>query len=158
MTRALFAMAVLLSAAGCRFDTFRFYDVTLTPTEDCDIRPNGEFCDPNALPPPTTESWSVERVGDETRVFIEEEVWVASPLGKNDDPNLVKADKIEVTTRDPGPCTTTVTRDFRVLATEQGISGEIHEKTRLVGDEACGDTPTGKRTTATVGGKIAGAP
>ncbi len=147
-----------LGAAGCRLDQFNFYDVTRTPTEECDILPEGEFCDPDALSPPTTETWSVERVDNVVRVYVDEEVWVASPPGNKDDPNLVKASKLEVDTRDPGGCTNTITRDFQVLATDADITGQLHEKTRLVGGQECGDTPRGLRTTARIDGTIAGAP
>jgi len=156
----LLVLALGLSAfgAGCASNDFRFYDVTRTPTEECDILPQGEFCDPEGLSPPTIETWSVERVDGVVRVYVDEEVWVASENGEKDDPNTVRANKLEVDTRDPGPCTNTITRDFKVLATDADITGEIHEKQRLVGGQDCGDTPRGLRTTARIDGVIAEAP
>ncbi len=155
MTRALLVL-VVLGAVGCGGDFYRFYDVVRTPTEQCDIRPNGEFCDPTQVPPPISETWTVERVGSETRVYIDEEVWVADAPGPKDDANLVKASKVQVDAQ--GDCTTTTTRDFSVKASDADISGDIHEKVRVTGGSDCGDTPTGTRTSASVAGKIAGAP
>ena len=152
------AVVACAFAGGCGGDFYRFYDVVRTPTEQCDIRPNGEFCDPTQVPPPLSETWAVQRIGDETRVFIDEAVWLADKLGAKDDANLVKASKIEVDTQDHGPCTTTTTRDFEVTADDSTMKGTIHEKVRLTGGADCGDTPTGTRTTAGVTGNIAGAP
>ena len=156
-SRVVLLLAVV-AVGGCRCDSFKFYDVTRTPTQACEIRPNGEFCDANQLPPPQSESWSVEYVGDERRVYVDEEVWVAAPVAKDADPNQYIADKIEVATRDPGPCTTTTTRSFKVLATDVDLTGELREKSELVGGADCGDTPRGARATARLDGKNAGAP
>jgi hypothetical protein len=157
MKLATLLVVVALSAA-CSGDFYRFYDVVRSPTEQCEIRPNGEFCDPTQIPPPTSETWTVERTGTQTRVYIDEEVWVAEPPLKTDDAKIVRASSIEVDTQDPGPCTTTTTRDFEITVDDQTMKGAIHEKVRLTGGADCGDTPTGTRTSANVNGKIAGAP
>ena len=150
--RAGALLLLLLLLAGCRFDTFRFYDVERTPAEECDILPQGEFCKPaTEFSPPVTEGWSVEQVGGETRVYVDEEVWVANPPQDGADQNQIDADKLEVKTQDPGPCTTTTTRSISVLAAADKLTGKITEKTRLTGPADCGDTPRGLRTSDTLG-------
>ena len=157
--RAL-ALGLLLTAfAGCRCDSFRFYDVTRTRVEECDILPQGELCDePEGFAPPVTEVWAVERVGDEVRVYVDEEVWVANPPDPADDPDFVTADKLEVSTVDPGPCVTTSTRSFEILAAFDALTGEVAERDRLDGPDECGETPTGLRTRSRVDGVLSGAP
>ena len=157
--RILLMASTLAAFGACRCDSFRFYDVTRQRVEECDILPQGELCDePEGFAPPVTEVWGVEQVGEEVRVYVDEEVWVANPRDADDDPDFVTADKLEVSTREPGPCTTTRTRSFEVLAAFDGVTGELAERTRLDGPEECGQTPTGLRTRSRVDGVPAGAP
>ncbi len=159
-------IALALGALGsCRCDTFRFYDVVRERTEECDIMPQGELCDePEGFAPPVTEVWAVEHVGAEIRVYVDEEVWVANVQNPDDSPDFVTADKLEVSSREPGPCTTTRTRGFAILATYDPLTGageltgEIAERAVIEGPEQCGDTPTGLRTRARLDGIPAGAP
>lgn len=157
---AVLALGVTTGLGGaCAFDGLRFYEVTRTPTDECDIRPQGEFCvTVEELSPPTFEIWSVERHGDEVRVFVDDEVWVAQPPGEGDEAELVVADKLEVVTAEPGPCTTETVRSLSVLATADDITGTLGDKVRLEGPEACGETPLGKRTQSRIDGVVAGAP
>jgi hypothetical protein len=153
------ALVVVAAAGGCRFDSVRFYDVLRTPTQECDILPQGEFCvETEQLSPPTNEVWTVERRGDEVRVFVDDEVWVANEPAEDDEPDQVKADKLEIATRDPGPCTTTTTGSFDIVANAETLSGTAKASTRLEGAEDCGDTPRGERSVARLDGTVTGAP
>src|SRR5688572_4494383 len=129
------ALLLLVTTAGaCRCDSFRFYEVTRTTVEECDIRPNGEFCDePEGFSPPVVEVWAVERVGEETRVFVDEEVWLANPPDQDDDPDFIVADKLEIAAREPGPCVTTTSRNFQVIANDASIEGSLAESSRVEG-------------------------
>jgi hypothetical protein len=158
-TLACTLLCTLVGAtSACGGDSFRFYDVTRITTKECEIQPQDEFCDDEDLPPPVTEVWAVERVGDQVRVFVDEEVWIATPPQEGDDRDRIVADQLEVATRDPGPCTTTSEGFLSVVANDQGIDGEIHAKSRLTGADTCGATPRGSRTVATITGTLAGAP
>lgn len=157
--RLLSSALVLAAFAGCRCDTFRFYDVTRQRVEECDILPQGELCDePEGFAPPVAEVWAVERADDEIRVYVDQEVWVANPQDPEADADFITADKLEVDTREPGPCTSTTTRSFEILATFDTLTGEIAERTRIDGAEECGETPTGLRTRSRVDGILSGAP
>ncbi|MBI1946132.1 MAG: hypothetical protein HYS27_10570 [Deltaproteobacteria bacterium] len=156
----LVACLLLVAAGGaCRCDSFYFYDVVRARTEECDILPQGELCDePDGFAPPVTEVWGIEHTGDQVRVYVDEEVWIANPANPEDDPDFVTANKLEVSAREPGPCTTTRTRSFELLASFEGLTGEIAERSRLDGPEECGETPTGLRTLSRLDGVLAGAP
>lgn len=157
--RNLAALVLVVACGACRFDTFRFYDVTRARTEECDILPQGELCDePEGFAPPVDEVWAVEHVGEQVRVYVDEEVWVANPATAEGDPDFIAATKLEVSAREPGPCTTTRSRSFEILASFEGLTGEIAERSRLDGPEECGETPTGLRTTSRLDGALAGAP
>lgn len=159
MSRALPLLLLLLAFGACRCDSFRFYEVTRARVEECDILPQGELCDePEGFAPPVVETWSVERVAEQIRVYVDEEVWVANAQDPEDDPDFITASKLEVDTREPGPCVSTTTRSFEIIADFQGLAGEIAERTRLDGPEECGETPTGLRTRARVDGVLVGAP
>ena len=158
MTRALLLLLVCAIGA-CRCDSFRFYDVTRTVQEECDIRPNGEFCDePEGFSPPVDEVWTVERVGDEIRVYVDEEVWVANPLDPAQDANFITAEKLEIAAREPGPCVTTTSRSFQIVANFDTLTGSLAETSRVEGPEECGETPTGVRRLVELEGIAAGAP
>jgi hypothetical protein len=158
MTR-LGLILVVMSLGACRCDTFRFYEVTRTVQEECDIRPNGEFCDePEGFSPPVVEVWAVERVGEETRVYIDEEVWLANPPDQDDDPDFFVADKLEIAAREPGPCVTTTSRSFQITANDAELIGFMSESSRVEGPEECGETPTGVRRVVDLAGTIEGAP
>jgi hypothetical protein len=154
-----------VTLSGCTCDTFTFYEVIRTPTDECDITPTGEFCvEPEQVSPPTFEVWAIERRADEVRVIVDEEVWIASaPLAET--PDRITSSKLEIATIDPGPCTTTTTRSFDLIAVAfddaSGASelvGTLNESTRLTGPEDCGETPRGLRTVASLAGDRAGAP
>jgi hypothetical protein len=155
----LSAVLFVVAASACQCDSFRFYEVTRAAVDECDILPQGEFCDEEGegLSAPVFEIWAVEHRGDETRVIVDEEVWmpvVADPEA----PDELSASKLEVSTVEPGPCTTTTTRSFVILADTQALSGEFAASTRLTGPDDCGETPRGQRSVATLAGEIAGAP
>lgn len=162
----LFALA---SAGSCRCDSFRFYEVTRSFVDQCDILPQGEFCDEEGeqLPAPVFEIWAIEHRAQETRVVVDEEVWIADPQDP-EQPTFIRASKLEVATVEPGPCTTTRTRSFVIEettavdpasgATVEAILGNMAEKTRLTGPDDCGETPRGERTEAGIVGLVAGAP
>ncbi|MCC7071619.1 MAG: hypothetical protein IT383_09865 [Deltaproteobacteria bacterium] len=157
------AVLGVTTLGACRCDSFRFYDVVRDRVEECDILPQGELCDePEGFAPPVTEVWAVEHAGDEIRVYVDEEVWIAEPQNPEDNPSFVTANKVEVSAREPGPCTTTRTRSFEILATPDPytgtLTGEIAERSILIGPEACGETPTGLRTRARLDGVPTGAP
>jgi hypothetical protein len=147
------------SLSACRLDSFRFYEVLRTSTEECDILPQGEFCvTPDQLSAPIFEVWSVEVRGDETRIFLDDQVWIAEPPEEDADPDRIVAKKLEVTSREPGPCTTETSGSIDVLANDNGLTGTLRSKIRTEGPSACGDTPRGLRTTSGVAGTIVGAP
>lgn len=173
MRVALLAMVAVLP--GCRFDTFRFYEVTRTATSECDILPQGDFCvEPEQLSAPVFEVWAVERRGDEVRVLVDEEVWLADPPAADDSetPDRITSAKLEVASAEPGPCTTTTTRSidltadtvdsgvdpFTGLDAQSELVGQLNEQTRLTGPPACGDTPRGLRSVASLLGTLVGAP
>lgn len=170
------ALAAITVGEGCSCDTFRFYEVIRTPVDECDILPQGEFCvEPEQLSAPTFEIWAVEHRGDEVRIVVDEEVWIADALTPEQEsatPNRVTSSKKEIATVDPGPCTTTTTRTFDLVADPNDggldpltgldavreLTGTLNEQTRLTGPEDCGDTPRGLRSVAELAGDLAGAP
>lgn len=171
---ALAALGVLHGVNGCSCDSFRFYEVVRTPTDECDILPQGEFCvEPEQLSAPTFEIWAVERRGEEVRVVVDEEVWIADAEDP-ENPDLITSSKLEIATVEPGPCTTTTTRTFALVADPNDkieidpatgtdvfhseLAGTLSEQTRLTGPEECGETPLGLRSVADLVGGIAGAP
>lgn len=161
MTRAtwLSSLCMVVALSGCQYDSFRFYEVTRAAIDECDILPQGEFCDEEGegLSAPVFEIWAVEQRGDETRVIVDEEVWMAVATNP-DAPDQVSASKLEVSTVEPGPCTTTTTRSFVIAADAEQLTGEFEASTRLTGPDDCGETPRGQRSTATLAGPVAGAP
>lgn len=156
-SRALLAAWLgLVAVSGCRCDTFEFYEVIRTPTEECDILPSGEFCNPEGLSAPTFEIWSVEHVGEDVRVIVDEEVWIGVLDTQN--PDRITSSKKEVASVAPGPCTTTTTRSFDILVDGAALTGTILGEQVLTGPDDCGEVPRGLRSAATLAGNIAGAP
>lgn len=160
MMRASLGFALcVVAATGCQCDSFRFYEVNRTAVDECDILPQGEFCDEEGegLPAPVFEIWAVEHRGDETRVIVDEEVWIPEALDP-EVPDELSASKVEIATVEPGPCTTTTTRSFVIQADSQALTGTFKASTRLTGPDDCGETPRGRRSEAALDGAIAGAP
>ena len=88
------------------------YTVTKTPTADCIIRANGEFCDEaEQLPPPTTETWAAETIDEKTILYIGEETWVAD--GTDGERRVVKTERTGSSL-----CTTTKTRTLVFMNAE----------------------------------------
>lgn len=159
MRLALASALAIVAASGCQCDSFRFYEVTRSAVDECDILPQGEFCDEEGegLSAPVFEVWAVEHRADETRVIVDEEVWIAVAANP-ETPDELSSSKLEVSTVEPGPCTTTTTRSFVILADTQALTGSFTASTRLTGPDDCGDTPRGQRSEADLAGAIAGAP
>lgn len=170
--RLLLTLAAISVLDGCSCDSFRFYEVVRTPNEECDILPQGDFCvEPEQLSAPTFEIWAVEHRGDEVRIIVDEEVWIADAADP-EAPEQITSAKLEVATVEPGPCTTTTTRSFALVAdtVDSGLdpitgidevkelTGTLSEQTRLTGPEDCGETPRGLRSVAALIGNLASAP
>ena len=135
MKRVLGSAAAALLCAACQPD-ISFYNVTRTPTQECEIFPNERFCD--ELSPPLVETWSVEIREPRTFVYGEGEVWVADGIeGKR---TVLKR---SVVTRDPGPCTTTSERQLTFDEDASTFSGTLEIVNRVEGPAQCGDTPRG---------------
>lgn len=140
MTRLLLPSALGLAALammGC--GGVELYDVSRTSVLECDIRPNGEFCgDPL---PRSEQLFAVERRDTFTLVHFEEETWVAN--GVEGERSVLKVDR---STRDPGPCTTTLRRLLEFSENGESFTGTLEISTRVEGPEACGETPRGTRS------------
>jgi len=144
-------LALLVSSCG---GVVR-YSVTKTPTDECIIRSNGEFCDEeDRLPPPTTETWTAETIDDKTILYIGEETWVAD--GVEGERRVVKLERTGAEL-----CTTTTTRTlvFDVVENEEGtpvLVGSFDERVRVEGPEVCGETPFGTRRSFSLAGSVGG--
>lgn len=137
--RALTVAAVCLVALASGCEGVELYDVTRTSVLECDIRPNGEFCgDPL---PPAEQLFAVERRDTFTLVHFDEETWVAE--GIEGERSVLKVDR---TTRDPGPCTTTLRRQLEFSENGSDFTGTLEISTRVEGPDACGETPRGTRS------------
>ena len=137
--RALPALALAAAALTGGCGGVELYDVTRTSVVECEIRPNGEFCgDPL---PPSAQLFAVERRDTFTLVHFDEETWIAE--GVEGERSVVKVDR---TTRDPGPCTSTLTRQLDFSENGEDFTGTLEIATRVEGPEACGDTPRGTRS------------
>jgi hypothetical protein len=152
----LVALACVALGGACRFDSWRFYDVTRIATDQCDILPEGEFCDPDVLPPPENEGWSIERTENIVRIYVDDEVWLATADEEN--PDKLTAKKLEVRTADPGPCTNTRTRTLTTTDDAQVITGKLVDEAVLTGDSDCGEVPRGDRLSFTIDGVFTGSP
>lgn len=135
--RALLVVAAVGCSAGC--EGIELYEVTRTAVLECDVRPNGEFC--GDLPTPLVQVFAVERREAHTLLYFDEETWVAD--GIDGERSVVKMDQ---TTRDPGPCTTTLRRALEFSENGEELSGTLEVASRIEGPEACGETPRGERS------------
>ncbi len=142
--------------SACSSDSFRFYDVVRTVSDLCDIRPEGEFCDPEQVPAPETIGWAVERQGKRVRIIVEEETWDA--VANVDEPNKLTANKTEVITDDVGPCSTTRVRSIATTDDAATITGTMKELLRIEGVDQCGSTPRGERVSYAIEGPYLGSP
>jgi hypothetical protein len=156
MAWSLVLIFLPLVLCGCRFDFSYFFDVNRSATDVCDIRPEGEFCEPDLLPPDENEGWVVERQGEVVRVYAHEAIWVANE--DPDDDTKLKAKKVEVLTSDPGPCTTQRERTLSLTVTFEALKGKLNDATRIEGGEDCGPTPRGQRISYQLDGENVGSP
>lgn len=139
MMRALPTL-LLVSSLASACGGIELYDVTRTQVEDCDIRPNGEFC--SDLGAPLQQVVAVELRETHTYLYIDEETWIAEGIeGER------AVTKIDQATRDPGPCTTTLARTLEFSENGESFSGRLEIATRIEGPDACGETPRGTRRT-----------
>lgn len=142
------SMATLLSLVGLGLtgcEGVELYDVTRTSLEQCEIRPNGEFCGDTA--PAVSQLFAVERRETHTFVHFEEETWVAEGTeGER------AVEKLDLVTREPGPCTTTLRRTLRFSENGADFTGTLEIATRVEGPEACGETPRGERSVYSLAG------
>ena len=124
------------------------YEVFRTPVEDCEIRPNGEFCEEaERLPSPTIEIWAVELLTDteQTVLYIGDETWVAS--GAEQERTAVKEQR-----QSRNQCTTTIRKTLVFDEDGQTLVGTYEESFRIEGPESCGDAPFGDRQRADLAG------
>jgi hypothetical protein len=131
----ILGLLVVAASAACQPLTV-FYEVTRTPTQECEIFPNDRFCD--ELTPPVVETWTVEIREPQTFVYETGEVLIADGFEGSRD-----ALKRSIITRDPGPCTTTSER--HLVFDEDGLTftGTLEVVNRIEGPAECGDTPRG---------------
>ena len=150
MRRAGIALALLL-LAGCggRMD---LYQVSRVLTEDCEINSTGEFCDDVGAQDPVVETFAVEREDEVTIVYFGEQAWVAR--GAEGQRTSTKEDRI---TSEPGPCTTIRKRVLTFDVDAQTFSGSLEVESRIEGNEACGDTPRGRRQSFSLTGSVTNA-
>jgi hypothetical protein len=139
------ALSLLLCslAAGCGGVTL--FDVTRRQVRDCDIRPDGEFCGENAAP--VQQVIAVEHRGEHTVLYFDDETWVAAGTTG---PRAVE--QIDQSTREPGPCTTTLSRVLTFEEDGAVLSGDLEIVTRIIGPAACGETPRGDRKVFSLSG------
>jgi hypothetical protein len=139
---ASLALAVIAPLGSCV--TLLRYEVLRTPTEDCEIRPNGEFCEElDRLPSATIEIWAVEILDaeEQTVIYIGDETWVAP--GTTGERTAVKEQR---TSRNQ--CTTTIRKSLVFDEDGQNLLGTYEESFRVEGPESCGDAPFGDRQRA----------
>jgi hypothetical protein len=132
------ALCLLLATLGVGCGGVTLFDVTRRQVLDCDIRPSGEFCgDPAG---PVQQVIALEHRGEHTVLYFDEETWVAA--GTQDERTVQKIDE---STREPGPCTTTLTRTLTFDEDRASLSANLELISRLIGPAACGETPRGER-------------
>lgn len=161
MSRAapLWIVVLVASIAGCNAQNLRFYEIIRTRTEECSIRPNGEFCkEPEQFDPPVTEVWSIEARPDAVFLYVDDETWLLDEMPEGSDSRTPRTGtRTTVVTRTPGPCTSTTQRSVSIVFDDVALSGSYAESTRLDGALSCGETPVGQRFADDVAGAV-GAP
>jgi hypothetical protein len=144
--RRLLATLVVLAAVaplGSCITLLR-YEVIRTPVEDCEIRPNGEFCEEaDQLPSPTIEIWAVEILDaeEQTVLYIGDETWIAA--GTTGERTAIKEQR-----QSRNQCTTTIKKSLVFDEDGQALIGTYEESFRVEGPESCGDAPFGDRQRA----------
>jgi hypothetical protein len=141
-TRALM-LATTLGCTGC--GGLYLYDVTLTPTQLCEIQPSGDICEDEGAP--AKETFALEYREGRTFVYFGRESWIAEGLTGERTVN-----KEEVVIIEPG-CTITTTRDLKFDEDGQTFSGTLVDRQETRGPEECGQTPRGERTEFTLAGE-----
>lgn len=149
LRRALLA-TVALAAVGPLGScvTLLRYEVVRTPVEDCEIRPNGEFCEEvDQLPSPTIEIWAVEILDaeEQTVLYIGDETWVAP--GTSGERTAIKERR-----QSRNNCTTTTKQSLVFNEDGSTLVGTYEESFRVEGPESCGDAPFGDRQRAELAG------
>lgn len=145
MTRRALLLVAAALAFGSACEGIELYDVERRSVLECDIRPNGRFCvDPL---PTSSQLFALERRESFTLVHFDEETWVAD--GIEGERSVLKIDR---TTRDPGPCTSTLRRVLEFDADGESFSGTLEISTRVEGPSACGDTPRGELSVFSLAG------
>jgi hypothetical protein len=147
VTRALLTLSLaLLAGCGSGMDLYR---VARVMTSDCEIRSNGEFCDDIGAQDPVFETFAVELSPDVTIVYFGEQAWIAQ--GTDDQRTSVKEDRV---TSEPGPCTTINRRVLSFDVDAQEFIGTLETESRIEGNEACGETPRGRKQSFGLSGAV----
>jgi hypothetical protein len=139
---ALLSLGALLPL-GCGGVTL--FDVERRQVLNCEIRPSGEFCDDPAGP--LQQLVAVEHRGEHTVLVLDEETWVATGTSGER-----RVEKLERSTREPGPCTTTLSRVLTFDEDGEQLGGRLELTTRVEGPAACGETPRGDRQVFSLSG------
>lgn len=152
MTRALPILVALVAGCG---PSLVFYDVVRTPTRECEIFPDDEFCD--ELSPPVVETWSVEIKDERTYVYADGDVWIAEGDGTDEDapPRAVLKRSVVADAR---ACTTTTERRLSFAEDGETFTGTLDVVVRLEGPPACGDTPRGETHAYALNGVVTPTP
>jgi hypothetical protein len=141
------ALAAVALAPACNGDHAIFYDVVQTRTEECAIRSNGEFCaEPEQFSPPVVTVWMIEHTDTVSRVYVDEEVFVLSPLAEGEDPLVAELTGERRAVFVENNCTTTRDETLRVRADKSVLSGSLARKSVVTGPASCGATPSGERS------------
>ncbi len=131
----LFVVGLVALVAGCQPAT-TFYETTRTPTQECEIFPNDQFCD--ELTAPVVETWTVEIREPQTFIYETGQIWIADGFQ-----GPRESLKRSIVTRDPGPCTTTTERHLSFDEDGETFTGTLEVVNRIEGPAECGDTPRG---------------
>jgi hypothetical protein len=156
MMRLLMLLLVAtLSGCGGELERLWYYRVERSSTEECSIRPDGEFCkSEDQYEVPVTQGWAVHLQGREAIIHIDEIAWRMDPIAEDVDPLVAdrSGSRLVQETREPGPCTSTTDLLLRLSISEEAISGELRSRQVLVGAESCGATPVGERIVKSISG------
>jgi len=137
-------------AMGC--DGLTLYSVNRALAEECDITPAGEFCSEGRVE--VQEVFAIESRDGFDLAYFQDEAWV---LPHPEDPEApLGSRKEQRTTRDPGPCTSTLQRELTLRHDGLSLQGELEERTRIEGPAACGETPRGSRRRYLLSGSLTG--